>query len=215
MARGEGLVGDTLHFYRRDPPGISVGYFKKVHEDVDLVECTKRGVVVVRRTSGGGTIFTDRNQLIYGLVTGKRLAATVEESFKVVCLSIVRTLAFFGVDASYKPPNDIIVNGKKVSGSAQTLKEQVMLMHGTVILDLDTELMGAVLKEKRSGYVSSIKKETGLDIPLEELKKRIVKDLMDTLKEDHGQGSLTEYENQLIEELIQNKYGSDEWNLKR
>ena len=55
---------DTLHFYRRDPPGVSVGYFKKVEEDVDLEKCRERGVVVVRRTSGGGTIFTDSNQLI-------------------------------------------------------------------------------------------------------------------------------------------------------
>jgi lipoate-protein ligase A len=204
-----------LHFYRRDPPGISLGYFKKIEEDVDLRECSERGVVVVRRTSGGGTIFTDKHTLIYGLVTGRKLGRTVEDSFKVVCGAIVKALGSLGIESSYKPPNDITVNGKKVSGSAQILKENVMLMHGTVILDMDTELMGAVLKEKKPGYVSSIKQETGKDIRVEDMKKCLTETIMDALNSDFSYGELSEYENKLIEELIQNKYGRDEWNLKR
>jgi len=58
-ARKNNVVPDTLHFYRREPPGISVGYFQTV-KDIDLELCRKHNVVVVRRTSGGGTIYTDK-----------------------------------------------------------------------------------------------------------------------------------------------------------
>jgi len=214
-ARAEGLVPDTLHLYRRDPPGISMGYFKKVKEDVDLQACSEKGVVVVRRTSGGGTIFTDRSQLIYGLITGKRLGRNVEDSFEVVCQAMINALDRLGVEAIYKPPNDITINGKKVSGSAQSLKDNVMLLHGTMILDLDVEFMGSVLKDRKPGYVSSIKQETGIEIEIEELKKEMTSSLMKTLNSEFEQGEFSQYENQLIEELIRSKYGRDEWNLKR
>lgn len=214
-ALAKGKVKDTLHFYRRDPPGISIGYFRRVSEDVDLKRCSEEGVVVLRRTSGGGTIFTDKNQLIYGLATGKRLGGTVEDSFKVVCTALVKALITLGVEAEYKPPNDIVVNGKKISGSAQSLKDNVTLMHGTVILDLDTGLMSRVLKEKKPGYVSSVKHETGLSLDVGELKQAIVKELSAVLNTQFLEAGLSEYENNLTRELIKNKYSSDEWNLKR
>ena len=57
QAVSEGKVPDTLHFYRRHPPGVSVGRMQSV-KDIDLEECGKRGIVIVRRRSGGGTIYT-------------------------------------------------------------------------------------------------------------------------------------------------------------
>jgi len=215
LARGQDKVGDTLHFYRRDPPGVSLGYFKKINEDVDIEHCREKGVVVVRRTSGGGSIFTDKDVLIYGLITGKHLGASVEDSFRIVCKAMISALEGLGIRPEFKPPNDILLNGKKISGNAQTIKNKVVLIHGTIILDMDMDLMRYVLKEKKTDNVSSILLETGKSIPLDELKEGFVNAIAKTLGDEPRYGELTEYENLLIEELIRNKYGKDEWNLKR
>jgi len=214
-AREKDLVDDTLHFYRRDPPGISLGYFKKVEEDVNIPQCQDSGVILVRRTSGGGTIFTDKNQLIYGLVTGKKFGNSIEDSFKNVCSVLVKALRSFDCAVEYKPPNDIILNGKKVSGNAQTIRNKVVLMHGTIILDMDIELMGRVLKNKKPGYVSSIKAETGITIPIPDLKDAVIRSFSDQFGLELILSSLIPEEKLKISELIKDKYSSKEWNFKR
>lgn len=214
-SRGEGIVPDTLHFYRRDPAGISVGYFQVVKKDVDVEACRREGVVIVRRTSGGGTIYTDKGQLIYGIATGKRLGRSIEEAFKLICGLIITVLGSNGIEAEYKPPNDILVNGKKISGNAQTIKDNVTLQHGTIILDMDTEKMAKVLREKKPGYVSSVKAETGIHIDITRFKTEFTETLAKTLGEEFVPGELVTQERELIDKLIAEKYGNDSWNFKR
>lgn len=209
------MVPDTLHFYGREPPGISVGYFKKIEEDLYLDRCKERGVVVVRRTSGGGTIFTDKGQLIYGLITEKHIGDGIEGSFRVMCKIIIDALSRFGISAVYKAPNDIVVNGKKVSGNAQTVRDKAVLMHGTIIMDLDTQLMSYVLKERKPGYVSSLRQECGHAPTLDEMKAALADSFKKSIGEELETSSLTDFEISEIERLIRERYGCDEWNLKR
>ena len=75
LARKEKKVSNTLHFYRRKPAAISVGRSRKIHDDVNVDECLKNNVKIVRRTTGGGTIFTDKDCLIYSLVFDKKETA--------------------------------------------------------------------------------------------------------------------------------------------
>jgi lipoate---protein ligase len=177
--------------------------------------CKEKGVIIVRRTSGGGTIFTDKGQLIYGLITKKRIGSGIADTFKMICEAIVKTLAEFDVKAEYKPPNDIVLNGKKISGNAQSLKDKAFLIHGTIILDIDTELMDYVLKNKKPGYVSSIKRECGCDLDLGELKSKLSESFKYVLDEETIKGEFTGIERNSIDRLISERYAKDDWNFKR
>jgi lipoate-protein ligase A len=115
-AHTSGSVPNTLHFYVRSAPTISVGYFQKISETVDLEECRKRNVQVIRRKSGGSSIYTDRDQLIFALVVHEsELPDDRTESFRRICEPVARAISSFGVEAVYRPMNDIEIAGKKLA----------------------------------------------------------------------------------------------------
>ena len=214
IARAEGKVPDTIHFYRRNPPGISVGYFKKIADDINLEECKKAGVRVVRRASGGGTIFTDKGCLIYSIARKDGGAPEQpEETFKKVCGAIVRALAQFGIAAEYKPPNDVLIGGAKISGSAQMRKGGTALIHGTVILDTDVGLMRRVLNGTKE--ITTVRGKCGFVPEIGKLKLALAEEFAGIFGENAEQGAPTEYELALARKLVAERYGNDEWNFMR
>jgi lipoate-protein ligase A len=206
---------DTLHFYRREPPGISVGYFEKVENNVNIDECKELGINIVRRTSAGGSIYTDRNQLIYSLITRKPLGENVEVTFELVCNCLIEALLELGIEASYKPPNDILINGKKISGSAQVKKRNVYLIHGTVILALQDTILERVLKNHKPGYTSSIEAECGVIPEIDSLKSAIRNAFSARFNIRYQFGDFTDSEKKIIQYLVENKYSTQKWNFKR
>ncbi len=215
-ARALDRVPDTLHFYRRDPPGISVGYFRKVDEDVDVEMVDQNNIIIVRRMTGGGTIFTDKGQLIYSIITNRQLDNGVEKTFEVVCNAVIDALRKFEIDAKFKPPNDILLNGKKISGSAQVLKKDVVLLHGTMLVGTDLRLMNKVLKRPKLDYVTTIQKEMGGNVPsITDLKNALINSFKSTFNLNITPDNLIEFETELIDKLKISKYGSNDWNFKR
>jgi lipoate-protein ligase A len=158
----EGVAGGdappTLRFYGWDPPAVSVGYFQAPEEEVDLRACEDRGVAVVRRITGGGAVFHNA-ELTYSIIMGADhpLAENdLQASYRRLCAGIVEGLAILGVAARFAPINDIIAGDRKISGSAQTRRRGCVLQHGTVLLDLDVDLMFALLRvpsEKMKGRI--------------------------------------------------------------
>jgi len=220
----EGLVWDTLHFYIRSSPVVSLGYFQKVSESIDLAECNRRGVHVIRRRSGGSSIYTDPGQLIYGLVvSGSELPPTTDRSFEVVCSALSRAIARFGVEASYRPVNDIEVGGRKVSGSAQLRKKGSVLQHGTVLLDTDLEAMDAVLVPAASGSgakvppsdrVTTLNRIANPCPSMAGLKRSIVDEMSHAFSAEFEESGLTAKEAELVERYVSEKYAREEWNMK-
>ena len=133
----------------------------------------------------------------------------------MMCSIIIEALAKFGIDADYKPPNDVTVNGKKISGNAQTVRDKAVLMHGTIILDLDLELMSYILKEKKPGYVTSIRKEFGTAPSMEEMMSSLKTSFERGIGAGLEKALLTGFETSEIDRLIKERYGTDEWNFKR
>lgn len=206
-ARKNNVVSDTLHFYRREPPGISVGYFQSV-KDIDLNLCRKHNVIVVRRTSGGGTIYTDNYQLIYALIM--KTSMDTEKIFQMVCISIVEALQALGVSAEYKKPNDVTVNGGKISGSAIMRKGDVTLVHGTIMIDCDLRLVRRLLKISKP--ITTLNR---YKMSMSEMKNMLREMLGKTFNVKILPNSLSVYEKTLAEKLVKEKYSRDEWNLKR
>ena len=206
---------NTLHFYRREPPAVSVGYFRNVSEDVDVDSCEELGVLVVRRTSAGGSIYTDKDQLIFSVISKQALGKDIQNTFYEICHCLIDALGTFGINAKFKPPNDVLINGKKVSGSAQAKKKNVYIVHCTVILGLNNETMDRVLKNPKPGYTSSIETESGFKPDINDLKIAIKRAVQKRIKMAINEGSFTKYENKTIHELVENKYSTESWNFKR
>jgi lipoate-protein ligase A len=138
----------------------------------------------------------------------------------------VSGLRFLGVQAEFKPINDIVVGGKKVSGNAQTRGVNVVHQHGTILLKVDPSLMFAVLKvpnEKiRDKLIKSVEERVtslhGLlkrEVSFDELKEALVKGFEVSFKITLVQGALTEFEEQKAAELKTEKYAKRGWNFKR
>ena len=217
LARKEKKVSNTLHFYSRNPPAISVGRSKKIHDDINLEKCLNNNIQIVRRTTGGGTIFTDKDCLIYSLVFDKEelKAKSPQERFHLVCTSLISSLKEFEITAVYKPPNDILLNGKKISGSSQIVKGTIVLIHGTILLNTDIELMNAVLTHPNHEYVSTIYRETKKLLAPPQLKKTIKKEFEHTLDTRFEQTPLSSYEKEIVQSLLQQRYHKDAWNYVR
>ncbi len=225
-ARSENKVPNTLHFYRRNVPTISLGYFQEVEKSVDLQFCQQNNIRIVRRITGGSAIYADSGHLIYGLAVGEAiLPSDRNEAFETVCGAIILALKELGIDAEFKPVNDILVNGHKISGSAQMRRWGIVLQHGTLVLNNDNKMLSRALKmdidkieelgQKPETYVTSIAEITGQQPDIKKIKAAIVKGfeaVFDIELEDSG---FTNYENELIKQLINEKYGNEEWNLKR
>jgi lipoate-protein ligase A len=171
----------VLRFYQWKPPAVSVGYFQGVKDEVDLDACKRFGVDLVRRISGGGAVF-HHAELTYSIIMPLKhplAGETIFESYQILCPGITEGLSLFGIPSRFVPVNDIHTGDRKVSGNAQTRRMGCVLQHGTVLLDLDVDLMfellkvppektrGKVIREVKEG-VTSLRAVLGREVSFEE-----------------------------------------------
>jgi len=216
-ARIQEKIDNTCHFYRRNSPTISVGRSRKIEDDINLDECIKNNVKIIRRISGGGTIFTDKNCLIYSLVFNKNDLdlKSSEEIFKKICNLISNSLKTFNIITTFKPPNDILLNKKKISGSAQIFKRNITLIHGSLLLDTDLDLMKSVLKNSKTSNVSTIYKEIKFLPEMSKLKKTIRREFEKYFDSEFIESRFSALEGEMINRLVRERYQKDNWNLMR
>ena len=224
MAIDEALIENiaeapVLRIYGWRPAAISVGYFQSIKEEVDLEKCSQLGVDVVRRLTGGGAVLHEF-ELTYSFIT-KQYPQNIMESCRWICDAIVMSINRLGYDASFVPLNDILVNGKKVSGSAQTRRKGMLLQHGTLLLGVDVAKMFSVLK---------VPSEKLRDKIIKDVKERVMSlagttfdDMASSLKISFAEkfdaklvaDSLSIEEISRAKSLAERKYSSKEWNLRR
>ena len=146
----------TLRLYAWNPAAISLGFFQGLREEVDEAACAARGVDIVRRITGGGAVF-HQAEITYSIVlpeTHPLAPKSIMASYEILCSGVIAGLQHLGIESSFAPINDIVAAGKKISGNAQTRKSHCLLQHGTVLLDVNVELMFELLKvpaEKTKG----------------------------------------------------------------
>ncbi len=155
---------ESFSIYTRDRPTVSLGRFSDIGESVDEGFAERESVTIVRRMSGGSPVYSDRDQLVFTAVLRRDRFASKTESYETLCGCTVRALAHLGIEASYKPVNDVLVNGMKISGCAQYRDRETLLHHGTLILRLDSEMMDNVLrpvKERKYPRLTSVEESLG------------------------------------------------------
>jgi lipoate-protein ligase A len=218
VARSKNLVPNTLRFFRWKPSAVSIGYFQGMLEEVDTAACDSKGIDYVRRRTGGGAVYHDKDgEFTYSLFINQEhclISKDFQETYGTLCSGLVRGLRFLEVQAEFKPINDIVVGGKKVSGNAQTRGMNVVHQHGTILLKVDSSLMFLVLKGLK-GSPTSLYGLLGREISFEELKEALIKGFETSFKIKLIQGTLTKFEEQKATELKNKKYAKKGWNFKR
>lgn len=220
----------TLRLFRWEKPSVTIGYFQKIDECVHTDYCSDNGISVVRRETGGGSVLHDM-ELTYSFtvpVESMIVSESVDDSFRDIIEPVINTLKKFYIDAEYRPVNDIIVKNKKISGSAQVRQKGILQQHGTILLDLNSDIIKNVLipdMEKINGRgfnsieetVTSISEETGFDIDdtfITDFINTMLIEFSRTLNLELERGNLNEAENLIMKSYIK-KFVSDEWNLKK
>jgi lipoate-protein ligase A len=148
-ALSESVAGSkepTIRFYGWRPAAVSIGYFQSLEKEVDLEACRAAGVDIVRRRTGGGAVYHD-SEITYSVIAPEPLfPRDIIASYQVICGWIVDSLSQIGIKSEFRPINDIIVSGKKISGNAQSRRGGILLQHGTILYSVDVERMFSLLK---------------------------------------------------------------------
>lgn len=223
-----GKVPPTVRFYGWNPPAISIGYFQSLDEEIDLDFCERIGVDYVRRITGGGAVFHD-TELTYSIVVPESYPSVpknIMDSYGRICGAVIKGLGFLGINSSYAPINDIVVDGRKISGNAQTRKMRTVLQHGTVLMDVDVDRMFSLLmvpSEKiRDKLISdvkqrvtSIKKVLGKDVVFDDVAVSMKKGFEEEFDVELVEGSLTDSETALAKKIEKDRFSSKDWNHRR
>ena len=228
VANSEGRVPPTVRFFGWNPAAISIGYFQSLEEEVDLASCRKLGVDYVRRITGGGAVFHE-DELTYSIVVPERhpeIPKNIMESYGRICGAIMKGLSHLRIESQYAPINDIITNGRKISGSAQTRKAKTVLQHGTVLINVDVDKMFSLLKVPNEKIrdkliqdvkqrVTSIQHLLGKKPCFDEVAQAMKQGFEEEFNVELVHGTLTEYETAVAEEFEHNCFSSRDWNHRR
>ena len=213
---------DVLLFYV-NASAIIIGRNQNTVEEIatDVVEA--RGVQVVRRISGGGAVYHDRGNLNFSVMTPD--VADRFNRYDHFTRPVIDVLQDLGVPAALGGRNDILADGRKISGNAQFATPSRMLSHGTLLLDSDLDDVTAVLRPRPGkveskgvksirSRVANISEFLAAPVTVDELRERILERIFGTRdRERIPQVELTEADWAAVHELVERKYGAWHWNF--
>ncbi|GLI07958.1 octanoyltransferase LipM [Paenibacillus tyrfis] len=254
-AHGEGTAPPTVRFYGWNPPTLSIGYFQKAKEEIDFDALDREGIGFVRRATGGRAVLHDK-ELTYSIIVSEDypgIPRSVTEAYRVLSEGLLlgfRKLGLaadmvqleseedkskyesMGSAACFDSPSwyELVVEGRKVAGSAQTRQKGVVLQHGSILLDLDADQLFRLLRFKNERIMERMKQQflrkavaindllRSVGQPpagLAQTEEAFLAGMAEGLGVKLVQGELTSYEQELAERLAEEKYGNAEWNLRR
>lgn len=247
----EGLIPPVIRFYEWNPATLSIGYFQTVEKEIDMDAVKRLGLGFVRRPTGGRGVLHE-HELTYSVIVTESypsMPATVTEAYRVISEGLLLGFQNLGLNAYFSIPNtdeqkenlkkpksavcfdapswyELVVEGKKVAGSAQTRQKGVILQHGAILLDLDEDKLIETFKftsdevrnRVRNGLSQkavSINKIISKPVTIEECKVAFKKGFADALEIELVEYTLTEEQQNYVKELEATRYDNDEWNFKK
>ena len=149
-----GEIGESLRFWESPVFFVVLGRTCKQEDDVHINACQKDGVLILRRSSGGGTVLQGPGCLNFSLVLSKKIHPEIQAihaSYKFILEKIVLALKELGADAQFRPVCDLVISAgeKKFSGNAQRRGREFILHHGTILYDFDLSLISRYLKKPK------------------------------------------------------------------
>lgn len=220
--------GNYLILWQNDNT-VVIGQNQNTEEEINEEFVRSHGIHVVRRNTGGGAVYHDLGNLNYSIICDKNQAE--ELNCKKFALPVVRALRKLGLNAEVSGRNDILINGKKVSGTAQRIAGDRVLHHGTLLFDSNIAMMEGALKadpekfksksiksvRSRVGSIKEELKEIGCSMTIAEFREHLLNELLVSGKQDYLDRHywLTETDKAKILELKVRKYDTWEWNYGR
>ncbi|MEH7414698.1 biotin/lipoate A/B protein ligase family protein [Neobacillus drentensis] len=247
----QGKIPPTIRFYGWNPATLSIGYFQRANKEINFEMVNKYNLGFVRRPTGGRGVLHE-HELTYSVIVSEEypgLPKNVTEAYRVISQGLLEGFKFLGLEASFAVPKteeehnglkkprssicfdvpswyELVVEGRKIAGSAQTRQKGVVLQHGSILLDLDEDKLFHLfnyandrVKERvqrafreKAVAINAISDRT---IGLEEAKEAFRKGFEVGLNIELEPYVLTTEEEWYVDQLSKSKYSSDEWNFRR
>nr|WP_186078196.1 biotin/lipoate A/B protein ligase family protein [Jeotgalicoccus pinnipedialis] len=241
-----GDIPPVIRLYEWETPTLSIGYFQKLEKEIDIPKVKEYGYQLVRRKTGGRGVLHDK-ELTYSLVLPedyKDIPKSVTESYRILSEGIKEGFNNLGLDAHFSIPDkekrreerssvcfdtpswyELVVEGRKIAGSAQTRSDGVIMQHGSILLDVDIDHLFDMFKFTNERFKNKMKStflEKAVAINDISDKTITIDDMYIAFKKGFEDGldvntvgyELTETDYKELESLIA-KYASKEWNYKR
>lgn len=219
---GSGRRGPTLRIWEWDEAAVIIGSFQSVMNEVDEEQLVAHNAQLVRRISGGGAMFMEpASSITYALYVPEELVRGMSfaDSYAFLDDWVLEALRSLGIDASYKPLNDITSPLGKIGGAAQKrIANGAVLHHVTMAYDMDAEAMTKVLRigrEKLSDKgttsaqkrVDPLRSQTGLS------REEIIAQMLEVFTGRYGgmTDKVTAEEYAEATRLVAEKFSTEEW----
>ena len=247
----KGEIGPVLRFYEWEPATLSIGYFQQVERDIQIEQVKKEGLGFVRRQTGGRGVLHD-DELTYSVIVSEKypnMPETVTEAYRVISQGLLEGFRLLGFQAEFSIPQseeeqaalkrpksgvcfdapswyELVVEGKKIAGSAQTRQKGVILQHGAILRHLDIDRLISLFRfpseeAKQRMYDSlpqravAIDQLTERDIPIDELVRAFSKGFEKALHITLRPYTLTKEQEEEVHQLMEEKYANDAGNYLR
>lgn len=213
---------DDCFMLWRSKPSIVVGKHQNALAEINYDFVKKNNIDVIRRLSGGGTVFHDLGNLNFTFIEDAKDQQNLVD-FKRYISPIVNVLQNMGINAKHEGRNDIMVDGKKISGNAEHVFKKRVLHHGTLLFTSEIKSLSHALKVNPLIYsdkgvksvrsrVANISEYLNESVDLENFKTRIYNYIIQNNKEALFY-EFSDEDIKQIQQLAEEKYKTWEWNF--
>lgn len=248
VSRGE--IDPVVRFYTWNPATLSVGYFQRLKKEIDIDKVNEKGFGLVRRQTGGRGVLHDK-ELTYSVIVSEdhpNMPSTVTEAYRVISEGLLEGFKLLGFEAYFAIPRskeereklkqprsavcfdapswyELVVEGRKIAGSAQTRQKGVILQHGSLLQDVNVDELFDMFIFKNDRLKDKMKKAfvdkavaindiSDRHISIEEMEKAFEEGFKKGLNIEFKPLTLSDEQIKEVKEL-EEKYRSDEWLYKK
>lgn len=248
VSRGE--IDPVIRFYTWNPATLSIGYFQRLQKEIDIDKVKEKGYGLVRRQTGGRGVLHDK-ELTYSVIVPEshpNMPSTVTEAYKIISQGLLEGFKNLGFETYFAIPRskeerdklkqprssvcfdapswyELVVEGRKIAGSAQTRQKGVILQHGSILQDIDiddlfdmfkfkNERLKAKMKENFVQKAVAINDISNQHITLNEMENAFKSGFKKGLNIDFKPLELTEKQIEEVQEL-EDKYRSEAWMYRK
>lgn len=212
-------INETYLLFYSMTPTVIVGKNQNTVEEINLDYIRKNNVTVARRLSGGGAVYNDEGDLSFSFIT--KDDGDSFHNYKKFTEPVVRALHQMGVKAELQGRNDLLVDGKKISGNAQFSTRGRMYSHGTLMFDVNLENVAKALNPDAEKYLSkgiksvrsrvtNIREHLDQDMDIKAFKQALLNSIFGS-KEGIDEYKLTDKDWKRIEEIANERYRNWDW----
>ena len=248
VSRGE--IDPVIRFYTWNPATLSIGYFQRLQKEIDIEKVNEKGFGLVRRQTGGRGVLHDK-ELTYSVIVPEshpNMPSTITEAYRVISQGLLEGFKNLGFETYFAVPRskeereklkqprssvcfdapswyELVVEGRKIAGSAQTRQKGVILQHGSILQDIDiddlfdmfkfkNERLKAKMKENFVQKAVAINDISNQHITLNEMENAFEAGFKKGLNIDFKPLELTEKQLEEVQEL-EDKYRSEAWMYRK